>query len=435
MRTRSLVFSLLPAALLLAAAPQTRPVEPDQPARWWKGNLHTHTFWSDGDDFPDMVAEWYRDHGYHFLGLSEHNLLSQGERWDSVEQLNRKAETDAVAKYRRRFGDSWVERRDAASGKTTEIRLKTLDEVRSLVEERGRFLLISSEEITGASADGRALHMNAQNLVEPLPYEVGSTLRETLVRNLQQVAAAARRTGRPVLLHVNHPNYKWGLAAEDLAAVADLRFFEVWNGVDGDNDPGDGVRPSTDEIWDIANTLRLVRYKSKPLYGLAWDDSHDHHGNKTRALPGRAWVMVRARHLSPESILRALERGDFYASTGVTLADVAYDKAEKRLSLRIEGEPGARYTTRFLGTRRGARVQGRPRVDKDGQPVETTLDYRSEQGPQVGEVLAESEGLTPSYRLKGDELYVRAVVTSDRPVAVPTTEFRYQRAWTQPVGW
>ena len=27
-------------------------------ARWWKGNLHTHSLWSDGDDYPEMIAGW-----------------------------------------------------------------------------------------------------------------------------------------------------------------------------------------------------------------------------------------------------------------------------------------------------------------------------------------------------------------------------------------
>ena len=26
---------------------------------WYKGNLHTHTYWSDGDEFPEMVLDWY----------------------------------------------------------------------------------------------------------------------------------------------------------------------------------------------------------------------------------------------------------------------------------------------------------------------------------------------------------------------------------------
>src|SRR5207248_5112732 len=27
--------------------------------RWFKGNVHTHTLWSDGDDYPEMVALWF----------------------------------------------------------------------------------------------------------------------------------------------------------------------------------------------------------------------------------------------------------------------------------------------------------------------------------------------------------------------------------------
>ena len=53
--------------------------------RWWKGNLHTHSLWSDGDDYPEMIVGWYRDNGYDFIGLSDHNVLAEGERWIDVE--------------------------------------------------------------------------------------------------------------------------------------------------------------------------------------------------------------------------------------------------------------------------------------------------------------------------------------------------------------
>ena len=53
-------------------------------AKWWKGNLHTHTLWSDGDDYPEQIAKWYKDHGYHFLTLTDHNTLQTGERWIDV---------------------------------------------------------------------------------------------------------------------------------------------------------------------------------------------------------------------------------------------------------------------------------------------------------------------------------------------------------------
>jgi hypothetical protein len=52
--------------------------------RWWKGNLHTHTLWSDGDNYPEMVADWYKQNGYNFLALSDHNILSNVEKWVTV---------------------------------------------------------------------------------------------------------------------------------------------------------------------------------------------------------------------------------------------------------------------------------------------------------------------------------------------------------------
>ena len=44
--------------------------------QWYKGNIHTHTTESDGDEDPHKVASWYRRHGYDFLVLSDHNHLT-----------------------------------------------------------------------------------------------------------------------------------------------------------------------------------------------------------------------------------------------------------------------------------------------------------------------------------------------------------------------
>ncbi|NIP78284.1 MAG: hypothetical protein GWM90_03425, partial [Gemmatimonadetes bacterium] len=43
---------------------------------WFKGNTHTHTTESDGDSPPEYVARWYKDHGYDFLVLSDHNVFT-----------------------------------------------------------------------------------------------------------------------------------------------------------------------------------------------------------------------------------------------------------------------------------------------------------------------------------------------------------------------
>ncbi len=413
--------------------------------RWWKGNLHTHTLWSDGDDFPEVVARWYQRHGYQFLALSEHNRMAMGDRWVTEKDVLSRGRSepwrasarprDAVAEYARAWGEHWVERRRNPTNGAPEIRLKPLSEYRARLEQAGRFLLVDAEEITQNARNGRAIHIGAVNLDRPVPEQRGDTVPEVLRSALKAVREAAAPGGRRVLVHVNHPNYKWGVTAEDLASVLDERFFEIWNGVDADNDPGDARHPSTDEVWDIANTLRIAGMGAAPLLGIATDDSHDYQGNKVRAPPGRAWVMVRSRFLTPDSLVRAMESGDFYATTGVVLDDVGYDAARRTLSLRIQPRPGERFVTRFVGTRRGVRLEGRPRRDPDGTVVETTLDYASGDGPRIGEVLAEARGTRASYTLRGDELYVRAIVESSAAPDVPSVEHPFKRAWTQPVAW
>lgn len=428
------------ALFLTLATPAAAASEPT----WWKGNLHTHTLWSDGDGFPEMVTDWYYSHGYHFLALSDHNVLNMGERWMDLARVAARAQNTstnehlpkprtAFADYLQRFGPHWVETRPNPTNGQTQVRLKPLDECRTLFERPGRFLMIPAEEITHQALNGRAIHIGAVNILETIMPRDGATVRETIQNNLRAVLDSAARTRQQVLIHVNHPNYKWGVTAEDLAAIVDEPFFEVWNGVQGDNDPGDDRHPSTDEMWDIANTLRLAQFQASPLYGLANDDSHDYQGSKTRALPGRAWIMVRARFLTPESIIQAMRRGDFYASTGVMLDDVQRDAAAGQIRLRIHPQRGETFVTRFIGTRRGVSLAGRPRLDADGHLLEATLDYRTSTGPQIGEVLKEERGLHPHYAMRGDELYVRAVVTSSGRPTVPSTEYPCKRAWVQPV--
>ena len=439
---------LLAAALACAAVPAygAAPEAASPAPRWWKGNLHTHTLWSDGDGFPEMVIDWYKQAGYHFLALSDHNILSQGQRWMTVEAVKARAKgepwrgaayvpRDAFADYRDRFGPHWVETRSGRTPGSTEVRLKPFDEYRALFDEAARFLMIQTEELTHQALDKRAIHMNAVNVAEMLKPIDAPTVREVMAAHFDHVAASAARTGREVMVHVNHPNYKWGVTAEDLAAVVRENFFEIWNGVEIDNDPGDVDHPSTDLIWDIANTLRIVGANAAPLYAVATDDSHDYQGNKRRALPGRAWIMVRARHLTPETLIRAMRAGDFYASCGVALDDVRFDAVSRTLSLSILSHGTETFVTRFIGTRRGVSLAGKPRRDPQGKVVETTLDYRTGSGPQIGEVFAEVTGLAPSYTLQGDELYVRAVVTSGGAPSIASLETENKRAWTQPVGW
>src|SRR5882724_6542575 len=83
---RVLAFLSVILGLLLAATrgPHAQPPLERAAGRWYKGNTHTHTLNSDGDSTPDDVAKWYREHGYRFLVLSDHNVLTNPDGLNAV---------------------------------------------------------------------------------------------------------------------------------------------------------------------------------------------------------------------------------------------------------------------------------------------------------------------------------------------------------------
>jgi hypothetical protein len=374
--------------------------------KWWKGNLHTHSLWSDGNDFPEMISDWYRQRGYHFLAISDHNVLQEGARWMPLRSIQSRGAKDAVDKYRQRFGDRWVETRGDEASESLEVRLKPLDEYRYLLEERGKFILIPSEEITD-KAEGKPVHMNATNLSEVIKPLGGATVREAMENNLRAVLEQEKTRGREILMHLNHPNFGYGITFEDLAAVMAERFFEVYNGHPGVNHRGDDTHPGVERMWDLANHLRVNKLGGSVLFGVATDDSHEYFG-KPGSRPGRGWVMVRAQYLTPEHLIRAMKAGDFYASSGVSLRDVQWDSERRKLSVAIEPESGVTYTTQFLVT-----------------TADAELD-------QIGRVAWTTQDLESSYRLADGETMVRAVVTSTLAPVDPVFDDQKQQAWTQP---
>ena len=122
-------------------------------------------------------------------------------------------------------------------------------------------------------------------------------------------------------------------------------------------------------MWDIILTKRLAELNFPVVYGFATDDAHIYHKwGPEHANPGSGWVVVRARHLTPESIIKAMDAGDFYASTGVVLKDIQLDG--KTFKIVIEPEKGVSYTTQFIGTMRGYDPTSKPVLDEEGNDGE-----------------------------------------------------------------
>jgi hypothetical protein len=425
------------------AATSSAAIASSEP-RWYKGNLHTHSLWSDGDDYPEMIADWYKREGYHFLGISDHNVLQQGERWFELKapvsiggNVNQRGGGQVLEKYLRRYGPDWVELREA-DGKRS-VRLKPLTEYQALLNEPGKFIMIPSEEITSSWKRPKTatspelsgpVHINITNPREFVGPAEADNAVEVMDKVLESVEAQRVKTGQPMFAHINHPNFRWGITAEELTQVKRQRFFEVYNGHPGVNNEGDAARLSMDAMWDVMLTRRLTELKLPLVYGVGVDDSHHYHEMAIgKSNPGRGWVMVRAKHLTAESIVNAMEAGDFYSTSGVTLNDVKREK--NQLSVAVKPEAGVTYRIQFIGTRKGTPISSELIPLPKDQP-QRTLPHRR-YSKDIGAVLNEVNGASATYTLRGDEIYVRAKIISSKPKVNGSVAQEFETAWTQPL--
>ncbi|MBM4160505.1 MAG: hypothetical protein FJ217_05330 [Ignavibacteria bacterium] len=295
---------------------------------WFKGNTHTHTTMSDGDSSPEEVTRWYKSHGYRFLVLSDHNIL-----------------TDP----------------------------RTLS---TLVDSS--FLLIPGEEVT-SSFQKKPVHVNGLNISRAVSPQTDSTLLGTVQRNVDAVRDAG---GAP---HINHPNFGWAIDQATLAQVKNNKLLEIFNGHPSVHNYGGSGKPGLEEVWDHLLTSGMR------IYGIAADDAHHFKEEfaPNRSNPGRGWVVVKASQLDAEEIIRNLEAGHFYASTGVELEDVRIES--RRMEIRIKQKSNFGYRTEFIGS--GGKVL-----------------HRTEYNPAV-------------FELGGEAKYVRAKVRDSGGFV----------AWVQPV--
>ena len=418
------VLIIVCVCMLVSAVRAAEPVTLKESGneKWYKGNLHTHSLWSDGDDYLEMIADWYKTRGYDFLSFTDHNVLSTSERW-TVPEKN-KGKLHAYEELKKRF-PSWIEERKNKEGQI-EVRLRTFKEVSEKLGDPGKFLLIQSEEVTDRFKN-KPVHMNATNLHTLLIPLGGKSVYEVMQNNTNALLAQRERTGQSMMIHLNHPNFQYGVTAEDLMKVIGENFFEVYNGHPGVNNKGNETYTSTDRIWDIILTKRLAELELPMMYGLATDDGHNYHKIPSRGSePGRGWVVVLSKKLEPESLVDAMEAGRFYSSSGVKLKSVTY--TDQGIEIEIDPEEGVEYTTEFIGTLKGYPKRGTPVLDKRGLELHATKRYSN----KIGKTLKTVKGTSASYEFNGKEIYVRALVRSSKHDPNPAQIGDFERAWVQP---
>lgn len=225
----------------------------DTPGRFWRGNLHTHSYLSDGGLSPEEVCRRYADEGYDFIALTDHFI-----------GLYNYPIVDTIA-YRR-------------PGFTT---------------------ILGAELHSGAMENGALWHILAVGLPSDfVPPNSPDFLPVKGQETGPELARRARDAG--AFVAVAHPQWS-GMTVADARSITAAHAVEIYNhscavGCD---------RPDGALIADLLLT------EGRDLTLIATDDAHftepDHFGG---------WVMVKAAENTPEALLSALKAGAFYSSQG-----------------------------------------------------------------------------------------------------------------------
>jgi hypothetical protein len=406
--------------------------EEPQAAEWYKGQLHCHSYWSDGHTLPELAIGWYKDNGYHFVALTDHSILQlDPNKWYE-------AAGERIAESKGKFGQDWVETKEE-NGKTL-VRLKTFAELASKLNEAGKFVLIPGHE-QNTNVAGVSLHANAINITESIPFpgNFPSVAEGALAWRKASLENSAKNSLEGFWM-LNHPEYPYyEESPEDLIAASEVEFYERYN--PSEPRKHQPQMPSPEKYWDIINAFRILA-GAKPIYGVASDDAHHYPNSLSTAallvgngLIGHGWLAVRSETLNANSLIRAMKKGDFYSSTGVVLKDVRFDPATKTLTVEVDPVKNVRYSIKFVGTKKGFDSKKEPFViPQEGErlPMRKGFTYSD----QIGATFKTVEGTTASYQMASDDMYVRAIVTADKTRnKIGWVKAAVDTAWTQPVGW
>ena len=280
----------------------------ERPGRFFRGNLHTHSTTSDGALPAGEVCRRYAEAGYDFLCMSDH--------------------------FMEPYGYPVTDTRDFRTN---------------------RFTTIPGAELhTGAMENGEIWHILAVGLPGDFapPEDDGRAnghgAGDGTNGAASAVAIARRAVEAGAFVALAHPEWN-GLSAEDARLIDAAHAVEIYNhGCHVDSDRGHGIA-----------LLDMLLSEGRRLSACATDDAHfrnrDYFGG---------WVMVKAEANEPEALVAALKAGEYYASTGPELRELAIDGD----SIIVECSPAERVIA--MGARSVSRVVHGPGITRATLPLE-----------------------------------------------------------------
>lgn len=254
------------------ASPEPLPAAPPAPSvndtvelsGFLRGNVHVHTWMSDGDSDPKTVVEWYADHGYDFVAITDHN-----RRVDAL----------------------------------------------PYAKERAGFVVVSGEEVTMA-ASGKPVHVNALCTDQTIGEAKFKSRPQALTWAVTQIHA------RDGVALVNHPNFGYALETAHIAAASQPHLLDIYNGHPQVHNDGNAEHSSVESKWQELLDRGIM------VAPAAVDDAHTFAKAPREGIPnsrpGTGWIGVAAEERSAAGVCAALRKGHLYASNGPEVSRIRF---------------------------------------------------------------------------------------------------------------
>lgn len=254
--------------------------------KFYKANLHCHTCNSDGRMTPEMVKEEYLARGYSVVAFTDHEHIIDNSHLTDGEFL-------------------------AING--CEIAIKEFPRESTMVKTNMRvvhlnFYAKTPENLVTPCYNSVYDHFIKDEIRDKVKYE-GEYERVYSGEGISEIIAEAAERG--FLVSYNHPTW----------SLEDARHFTEYQGlfaVEIYNHGAAVLGLPDDEV-----VVDQMRRAGRRVFITACDDNHNWHKTDSPESDSfGGFVMIDAEELSYPAIISALERGDFYASTGAELHSI-----------------------------------------------------------------------------------------------------------------
>ena len=242
-----------------------------QSGNFYKANMHMHTTYSDGQLTPQEVKELYMKNGYSIVAFTDHELLMP-HNYLADENFLPITSVELATNEDDHYPFQYT--------KTYHLNLYAKDKNASSYCVRDNLRIWPGKVRDFETEEQKQVNYR----------------RVYSVESMNDLIAKANAQG--FLVSYNHP--VWSLQSyNDYADLEGVWGIELYNTSAALGGYVDNEQPWIDLLW-----------QGKNVFPLAADDAH-----KIQDTCG-GWIMVKSEKLEYDTVMQALEKGDFYASNG-----------------------------------------------------------------------------------------------------------------------